>query len=238
MLSTLSASIVGVGDALDKFDRANLNRVTRADGVIVKPDEAITPLDATYIEQANDRRLPIVAAAHTRHQRAITSYVFAFGQPADQRTARLSPSALGHKGPVYAYNYFDGYGMHLQPGQAVEFAVPDDGAYWIVVPLGPSGVGFLGDSGKFVSNGRKRVARIMDTGVLTARVVFSAGERRLRFYGFSLARPKVRAAGAIIAELAYDSRTSLFHFDLVARPGTSPVVTLRAAVNPKTALVR
>ena len=125
--------------------------------------------------------------------------------------------------------------MHLQPGQAVEFAVPDDGAYWIVVPLGPSGVGFLGDSGKFVSNGRKRVARIMDTGVLTALVIFSAGERRLRFYGFSLARPKVRAAGAIIAELAYDSRTSLFHFDLVARPGTSPVVTLRAAVNPKTA---
>ena len=172
------------------------------------------------------------------HQRSITSYVLAFGQPAEQRTARLSPSALGHKGPVYAYNYFDGYGMHLQPGQAVEFAVPDDGAYWIVVPLGPSGVGFLGDSGKFVSNGRKRVARIMDTGVLTARVIFSAGERRLRFYGFSLARPKVRATGAIIAEPAYDSRTSLFHFDLVARPGTSPVVTLRAAVNPKTALVR
>jgi hypothetical protein len=99
-------------------------------------------------------------------------------------------------------------------------------------------VGFLGDSGKFVSNGRNRVARILDTGALTARVVFSAGESRLRFYGFSLARPKVRAAGATIAELAYDSHTSLFHFDLVARPGTSPVVTLRAAVNPRTALIR
>jgi hypothetical protein len=118
--------------------------------------------------------------------------------------------------------------MHLQPGEAVEFVVPDDGAYWIVVPVGPSGVGFLGDSGKFVSNGRNRVARILDIGALTARVVFSAGESRLRFYGFSLARPKVRAAGAIIAELAYDSQTRLFHFDLVARPGTSPVVTLRA----------
>ena len=50
---------------------------------------------------------------------------------------------MGHKGPVYAFNYFDGYGMHLQPADAVEFAVPDDGAYWIVVPVGPSGVGFL-----------------------------------------------------------------------------------------------
>jgi hypothetical protein len=204
----------------------------------VKPDDAITPLNATYIEQANDRRLPIVAAAHTRHQRSITSYVFAFGQPAEQRTARFSPSALGHKGPVYAYNYFDGYGMHLQPEEAVEFVVPDDGAYWIVVPVGASGVGFLGDSGKFVSNGRNRVARILDTGALTARVVFSTGESRLRFYGFSVSRPKVRAAGATIAGLAYDSHTSLFHFDLVARPGTSPVVTLRAAVDPRTALIR
>jgi hypothetical protein len=230
--------MLGVGDALGEFDRANLNRVIRADGVIVKPDDAIAPLDASYIEEANDRRLPIVAAAHTRHQRSITSYVFAFGQPTEQRKARFSPSALGHKGSVYAYNYFDGFGMHLQPEEAVEFVVPDDGAYWIVVPVGASGVGFLGDSGKFVSNGRNRVARILDTGALTARVVFSAGESRLRFYGFSLARPKVRAAGATIAELAYDSHTGLFHFDLVARPGTSPVVTLRAAVNPRTALIR
>ena len=123
--------------------------------------------------------------------------------------------------------------MHLQPGEGVEFVVPDDGAYWIVVPVGPSGVGWLGDSGKFVSNGRNCVARILDTGALTARVVFSAGERRLRLYGFSLAQPKVRAAGATIAERGDDFPTGLFHFDLVARPGTSPVVTVRAAANPK-----
>ena len=121
---TAASATNSCASALGEFDRANLNRVIRADGVIVKPDDAITPLDATYIEQANDRRLPIVAAAHTRHQRSITSYVFAFGQPAEQRTARLSPSALGHKGPVYAYNYFDGYGMHLQPGQAVNLPFP------------------------------------------------------------------------------------------------------------------
>jgi hypothetical protein len=124
--------------------------------------------------------------------------------------------------------------MYLQPGEAVEFVVPDDGAYWIVVPVGPSGVGFLGDSGIFVSNGRNRVARILDTGALTARIVFSAGEGRLRFYGFSLARPQISAVGATIVDLAYDFQTRLFHFDLVASPGTSPVVTLRAAVNPRT----
>jgi hypothetical protein len=219
---------VGVGDALGQFDRTNLLRVVRADGVIVKPDDSITPLDSAYIAQANNRGLPLLAAAQTRHDGSITSYVFAFGQTAEQRTASFLPSVLGYKGPVYAYNYFDKRGMYVEPWQAVEFVVPDNGAYWIVVPVGASGVGFLGDAGKFVSNGRNRVAHIRDTGTLAARVVFSAGERRLHLYGFSLVRPAIQVRRAAVENLAYDSRTQLFHFDLVAKPGTSPVVTLWA----------
>src|SRR5262249_22665091 len=169
----------------------------------------------------------------TRHEGSITSYVFAFGQTAEQRTASFLPSVLGYKGPVYAYNYFDKRGMYVEPWQAVEFVVPDNGAYWIVVPVGASGVGFLGDAGKFVSNGRNRVAHIMDTGTLAARVVFSAGERRLHLYGFSLVRPAIQAMRAAVENLAYDSHTRLFHFDLVAKSGTSPVVTLWA--HPKRA---
>jgi hypothetical protein len=228
LLSTLSASIVGVGDALGQFDRTNLLRVVRADGVIVKPDDSITPLDSAYIAQANNRGLPLLAAAQTRHEGSITSYVFAFGQTAEHGTASFLPSVLGYKGPVYAYNYFDKRGMYVEPWQAVEFVVPDNGAYWIVVPVGASGVGFLGDAGKFVSNGRNRVAHIRDTGTLAARVVFSAGERRLHLYGFSLVRPAIQVRRAAVENLAYDSRTQLFHFDLVAKPGTSSVVTLWA----------
>jgi hypothetical protein len=238
LLATLSASIVGVGDALGQFDRANLNRVVRADGVIVKPDDPITPLDSAYIEQASDPQSPVLAAAHTRHESSITSYVFAFGHDAERRTARFSPAALGYERPVYAYNAFGDHGMSVTPTEAVEFAVPDQGAYWIVVPVGASGVGFLGDAGKFVSNGRKRIASIVDTGVLSVRVIFSAGESRLRLHGFSRGRPDVRAARATVENLAYDRRTGLFHFDLVAKSGTSPVVTLKAPVNTKTGLVR
>ena len=79
--------------------------------------------------------------------------------------------------------------MYLQPGEAVEFAIPDDGAYWIVVPVGPSGVGFRPQR-KFY---QCRIALHAFYTVLSRTVVFSAGENRLRFYGFSLAQPKVRA---------------------------------------------
>jgi hypothetical protein len=183
--------------------------------------------DSAYIAQANNQGLPLVAAARTRHEGATTSYVFAFRETAEQRTASFLPSALGYKGPVFVYNYFDKRGIYVEPREAIEFVVPDNGAYWIIVPVGRSGVGFLGDAGKFVSNGRNRIAHIIDTGTLTARVVFSAGERRLHLYGFSRVQPAIQTMGAVVENLAYDSHTQLFQLDLVAKPGTSPVITLR-----------
>ena len=219
--------MVGIGDALGRFDRANLERVVRADGVIIKPDTPITPVDSTYVEQAKDPRSPIIAAAHTRHEGSLTSYVFAFQQTVEPRITRFAPAALGHTGPLYAYNYFDRYGRYLQRPESVDFVAPPDGAYWIVVPVGPSGVGFLGDTGKFVSNGKKRVARLSDTGILTARIVFASGESRLRLRGFSLARPQVRAARARIEGLIYDPHTRLFEFDLFATAKRSALVTIR-----------
>src|SRR5262249_35050340 len=86
LLSTLSASVVGVGDALGQFDRTNLLRAVRADGVIVKPDDSITPLDSAYIAQTNNRGLPLLAAAQTRHEGSMTSYVFAFRQTDEHGT--------------------------------------------------------------------------------------------------------------------------------------------------------
>ena len=172
LLSTLSGSIVGVGDAIGEFDRTNLLRVVRADGVIIKPDDPIVPLDSTYIEQANDPRAPIVAAARTRHESSITSYVFAFAQGTQEGTeeqseapiATFSPATLGYDGPVYAYNYFENHGAYLAPLQPISTGVPDAGGYWIVVPVGASGIGFLGEEGKFISNGRNRISQIRDAG--------------------------------------------------------------------------
>jgi hypothetical protein len=131
---------------------------------------------------------------------------------------------------VYAYNLFDKHGMYIEPRNDVSFTIPDDGAYWIVAPVGPSGVGFLGDEDAFVSNGRKRIAHVTDGGALTAQVIFSAKESRLRLHGFSRARPDVRAVKAIVENLTYDPQTRHFHLDLVARPGTSPIVTFKASV--------
>jgi ubiquinol-cytochrome c reductase iron-sulfur subunit len=42
----------------------------------------------------------------------------------------------------------------------------DDRGYYIVAPVGPSGIAFLGDAGQFVSLGRKRIASLKDDGAV------------------------------------------------------------------------
>ncbi len=240
LLATLSAAMVGVGDPLGQFDRANLLRAVRPDGVIVKPDTAITPRDSAYIGLARHNGAPIVASASTSHLSGVTTYLFAYtdaelragdgqgkaggGQPG----MRIQPAELGYRGPVYAYNYFGQYGHYLQPSDALSFEVPDDGVYWIIAPVGRSGIAFLGDADKFVSNGKNRMAAMSDTSELSARVVFAEGENRLRLHGFSLAPPRVEALDGAVEDVVYDSQTQRFHFDLMSTPGSSARIVITA----------
>jgi hypothetical protein len=223
LLATLSAAMVGTGDPIGQFDRTNLLRAARPDGVIVKPDTAIVPHDRTYVEAAQQLGRPLVASASTRHRAGTTTYLFAAPDPdaaGDQapdenRHVDVIPSTLGYQEPVYAYNYFDRYGAYLHPSDRIEFKVPDNGMYWIVVPVGRSGVGFLGDADKFASNGTQRIAWLDDTGELSARVMFAEGESRVHLHGFSATPPEVRTAEGAIENLAYDTQTRRFRFDLV-----------------------
>jgi hypothetical protein len=65
LLSTLSAGIVGVGDPIGAESATNLFQTIRTDGVIVKPDEPIVPIDATYIQDAQALKQPMVASTYT-----------------------------------------------------------------------------------------------------------------------------------------------------------------------------
>jgi hypothetical protein len=84
---------------------------------------------------------------------------------------------LGTTGPAYVYDYFAGTGRLVAAGGSVTATV-GDGTYWIVAPVGPSGIAFLGDAGKLVAHGDKRVENLSDDGSVHATVAFAAGEGR------------------------------------------------------------
>jgi hypothetical protein len=224
LIATLSGGMVGVGDPIGTLDSANLMRAIRADGVIVKPDHPLTPLDAAYVAQAKDSRSPVISAARTEHASWIASYVFTFRSSRGARTASLQARDLGYVGPVYAYDYFGKRGARFDPADEMRQSIPDEGAYWIVVPIGASGTAFLGDPDKFVGAGRQRVASVSDDGVLRARLTLSDGETRVRLHGFSAARPLITAARQTIEDFTYDAESGLFEVALTRQfPGALDV---------------
>jgi hypothetical protein len=226
LLATLSGGMVGIGDAIGKIDYQSLRRAVRADGVIVKPDEPLMPLDQSYIAYAKDSSAPILAAARTNHEGWITSYIFAFGR----QTMTVTPGALGYEGPVYAYDYFRGSGVYLMPPERLRLSRVGRAAYVIVVPVAASGIGWLGDMDKFVSNGRTRVRRVVNSDRLSVQIVVARGESRVRLHGFSRTQPALDVAAGSIENLVYDSRRQLFVFDLITRPGAAATITIRAVL--------
>ena len=217
LLATLSAGMVGVGDTLGKFDWDNLRRAARADGVIVKPDTPLTPLDRTYIARAKHSAAPIVAAARSEHGKLVTTYLFAFGG-----RASVTPAELGYDSPVYGFDYFQDRGRLLRP--ADELRLGGGVAFWTFAPVGPSGIAFLGNSGKFAATGRQRVAHLVDNGTLRARIALAKGETQVRLHGWARARPQFQARKGTIENFRYNSASRQFAFDLTAKDDDAPEI--------------
>lgn len=218
ILATLSSGVVGVGDPIDKEDVANLAKVVRADGVIVKPDAPVIPTGGTYLAEAAGSKPAMIASTYTQHGPLRDVYVFAYarnGQPTQPIAFR--PSSFNITGTAYVYNYFTGTGQVVPSGATFTDTV-GSGSYYLVVPIDASGVGFLGDAGKFVSLGDKRISQLSDDGSLHATVVFASGEQQVTLHGYASAPPLVHASDGVVGPVTYDAANHLFSVNL--RPGT------------------
>ncbi len=224
LLSTLSAGIVGVGDPIDTESKDNLLQTVRADGVIVKPDVPIVPLDTMYVQDAQGLDTPMTASTYTDHEGMKALYVVAYKR-GQNTTVTFTPTELGLTGRVYVYNYFTGTGKVVEAGSSYTDTV-QDAAYYIVVPIGPSGIAFLGDAGKFVSLGQKRIPQLTDTGQVQATVTFARGETSLTLHGYAPSTPKVTASKGTAGTVTYNSATHLFTFVVSPDTNGSAMITM------------
>lgn len=223
LLSTLSAGIVGVGDPIGAESRTNLFQTIRADGVIVKPDVPIVPVDTMYLQDAQVLNTPMVASTYTDFGGGMKAlYIFAYARGTNT-TATFTPASLGLTGNVYVYNYFTGVGTVVQAGKSFSDTV-STGSYYIVVPIGQSGIGFLGDANKFVSLGKKRFTQVSDNGNVQATITFASGETSLTMYGYSPTPPNVTASDGTAGSVTYNSSTGLFRFAI--SPGSDGAATI------------
>lgn len=228
LLAVLSAGPVGIGDAMGAEDKSNIFKATRSDGVIVKPDVPIVPMDQSYLSEARGSSDPLIASAYTEHGDRRTSYVFAFDPSRDRngpREVRFRPEDLGQEGPVWVYDVLNGTTKRMTADEPFAGSLNAEGiAYYIVARTSKTGIAFFGDSGKFVSTGKQRIASMRaETGRLTVGVAFALNESAVTLHGCAAAAPKVRVRSGSAGAVKYEPATSLFSVEIQPDP-RAPVI--------------
>jgi hypothetical protein len=220
ILSTLSAGPVGVGDALGETNAHNLAAAIRADGLIVKADSPLLPVDSMYTSDALNQSAPMVAMSESAFGNQGAHYVFAYGRSSSQESVTVPLSGLGISGPVFAYDWVTHRGELLPDGGSLRMKFVDGWDYQILSPVNRRGLALLGDTDKIVSLGKQRIAAVEDHGALTTTIKFAHGEDVLTICGYASHLPKFKALQGKLDDTAYDQHTKIFRAQVApARSG-------------------
>jgi hypothetical protein len=224
LLCNLSAGPVGTGDALGKESKVNIFQTIRADGVIIKPDQPLLPIDAAYVAEAQKQDIPLVACTSTDHDGLKTIYAVAIRKGKSLvSNFTISPSDLGINSPAYFHDYFAGTGMRLEKDKPLTGQIDASGvSYYVIAPVGSSGIAFLGDKDKFVSAGKQRVASLKDgPDDLNTEILLAPSEDQVTLHGYADKAPQVTVPnGTGTADpVQYDAATH--HFIVTLRPSST-----------------
>jgi hypothetical protein len=213
LLATLSAGPIGIGDPIGSLNAANLLHAVRADGVIVKPDVPLTPIDSSYTKTLAQPDAPQIDATWTDFGSLRTEYIFAWVSGAGNN-ATFGMSELGVTQQTYLYDYFASAGQLVNPSDTIAQTIPNNYLYWIAAPIGPSGIAVIGDTAQFVTMGKKRIPQMTDNGEVSLTVSFASGEQTRSILGYAPARPIVRAQQGTANLTSWDASTGLFRLSL------------------------
>ena len=212
ILSVLSAGPVGTGDAMGKEDKTNIMKACRNDGVLVKPDVPVLPVDEDYINDSEGSNIPMLGYTYTKHGSIITGYVFAFtNDSSGSRSVNFNPSKLGIKGKTVVYDPLTEELKVVNSGSGFSSLLNNNlYTYYIIAPVISSGIAFLGDAGKIVSTGEKRIHNVEDNnGTLKVIVLFAKGEASVKLEGYS-----EKSVTSDKGKIKYDSDTHIFNLIL------------------------
>jgi len=227
LLQTLSAGPVGFGDEMGKESKENLLQAVRSDGVIVKPDAPLLPLDSDYLDGALGRNAPTLGYTRTEEGDTTAAYVFAFAAtPQDRGPVHFEARDVGLRGPMAVYDYFAHKLTLVAAGGTFKGELEaDDASFYVATSPGKSGIAFMGDRDNFVGTGKMRVAAIQDSpGQFEATVLFARDESEISLHGYAAYEPQVAVHGGHAANMQYDSATGEFTVT-ISRDASAPEVS-------------
>jgi hypothetical protein len=251
LLAVLSAGPLALGDPIGAF--VPIDEAIRSDGLILKPDAPMVPTDASFVQEASAiERSGSVSASQTATHRAApidppdqppmvahtysglgaswVEYVFAFSRDLNAAApVSFSPQEFGFTGEVYVYDYFNRAGHRQPAAQKIEASVDSQGSYFVIAPVGPSQIAFLGDLSKFVPASTLRMPTLVDNGQITLALRFEFGET-VSLWLSAPSAPSVSADRATISAVKFDSLTGLYQ--IIVSASQSEQAILRITPDP------
>jgi hypothetical protein len=164
-------------------------------------------------------------------------YVFAYARTAANPNASFTPGQLGVAGAACVFDFFQQTGSVIANGGAFTFSTTvagntSGGSFFAVVPVGPSGIAFLGDTNKFVSLGKKRISALSDTGIVKATVLFAPGESNVTLFGYAPSAPYAWTLNGAVTATNYDPVKHLFSLNISAGATNAALVALSLSPPP------
>lgn len=235
LLAVLSAGPLALSDPIGAF--VPINEAIRSDGLILKPDVSMVPTDASFVSEAaaieqfygvngpnasnagNQAQLirpPLIGYTYSNFGSTKLEYVFAYSRDVTTPAAvNILPQDFGFTGDVYVYDYFGKTGWRQPSAQAISKTVDSQGSYFVIAPIGPSGMAFLGDLSKFVPASQQRVPSLSDNGAINATLQFLPGET-VPISVFAASAPVISANGATVSPPVFDSNTGLYRVSVAS----------------------
>ena len=231
LIGTLSAGPVGFGDAIGSVNGASLAKVARNDSVIVKPDAPLLPVDQTYLNDAQGNGLPMIASTYTDFGGLRAYYVFSYARSSASTAGSFIPASLGAANSVYVYNYFAQTGSVMNAASTCNFnttvATAGAGAtYFVIAPVGASGIALVGDTNKYVTLGKQRISALNDSGVLHATVAFAPGETSVTLAGYAPSAPYLSINNGSVVAAGYNPASQWFTLSVPSGGSASASVAL------------
>jgi hypothetical protein len=235
LLATLSAGPVGIGDQIGKMSAANLLKSVRKDGVIVKPDVPLTPIDASYVNLARGVDAPQIDTTYSDFGGLRATYLFAYTQGGNPRV-QVRPADVGiYEGQVYVYDYASGNGQLVDANDTIDRQISGDALYLVLTPVGKSQMALVGDTAQFVTMGKKRITSASDDGSIKLTIAFVSGEATRTISGFSPFPPDAHATEGTVTGMYWNRVTRQFHATIAPGDSGTAAVTIERRKHPVSA---
>ena len=169
----------------------------------------------------------MIASTYTDHAGLRTAYVFAYERTNGALApAAFTPESVGVTGPAYVYDFFKAKGSVVGAGASFMDTVDYNASFYVVAPIGKSGMAFLGDLGKYIGTGKKRIASLSDDGALHVVVRFAPSETEVALQVYSTARPFVEGIGRRRGRVTHVAN-GLYRITVSSDAGGSVSLTIR-----------